>query len=1391
MSAPTSARFAEFYRAASRAISNLDREMDQAEKSGGEPRNVPEPKSPFPWQVRLAERVCDPSNRWPQAIALPTAAGKTACIDVAVFALACQASLGAKRAAPRRIFFVVDRRIVVDQAHRHADKLSKVLAKATEGILHEVADALRDLAHPGWRKLNRAEQNQVRPLDVYALRGGMYRETAWARTPLQPTIIANTVDQVGSRLLFRGYGVSDSMKPIHAGLVGNDALILLDEAHCAKPFAQTMKAVEGYRRWADEGTPQQPFQFVSITATPSPDVPEAEIEKAKKDDENDTVLGKRIKASKPARLVIAEKAKGKKWRIELVKKIAEEARTLMAEARTLIGDKAPAIGIIVNRVATARELKKALESEEADVILLTGRMRPVDRDTLTREKLGPLFSGATEELERPTFVVATQCLEVGADLDFHALVTECASLDALRQRFGRLNRVAARSMAKAVIVIRADQTEDSNEDPVYGPSLAETWKWLRGDEAREEIDFGIASMREHTAALTEEDYNRLNAPAPDAPVLFPAHLDCWVQTSPIPTPDPDPAVFLHGPKSGLPDIQVVLRADLGEDPARWAEVVALCPPSSSEALPVRIDVFRRWLENDRAPDETGDVEGEPTGDQPGETTSRSALRWKGPRDKQTGIVVDPRAIRPGDTFVISITAEDLETLGDFPDFPKVPLQDCGDEAFQRSRDRGIIRITGPLIEQWHEALRSAVVKELASLTDLPEDEEAFKTNLEELIAELADSDIASEWMRTAAKELNVEKDRAVDLHPCGGIVIRTKKRLKQFDPTFLEDEESSESPYRREVELTEHSAGVTEFACRFAEGCGLPVELYSLAGKWHDLGKLDPRFQALLQGRSPRTIRKPPLAKSGFASSPDRPVHGYPRGGRHELLSVALIETKTADDLLLHLIATHHGHARPFAPPVKDVRSGEGQPFATELFGERFALDSYTQQPAEWNRMLPERFWRVVRRFGWWGSVYLETVFRLADHAQSRAEQERLETPPQDPGQVPFPPTAPAAPTLHSIELTGLDGSSPLAFLAALGVLRLADQSYEGRAKLRWRQREGRWQPVLEVPESDPKQLVAGLHRCLHRTAEEEAVKRAEKLHKDYRALLKKVGEARDVIKKRKLRGTQRAEAIKAEVEPLQRAADSARATWLRAREGAVPAPFLALGLSLKVQAEDFRTFCRLVAQRLDESSTNGLRSARQDADFAVAFGCESCFDHTTGFILPTEFELIKGSGHQFFLDTMAKLMGSITEEQLHRTVFGPWIYSDERLSFRWDPVDDRRYAYGWSDPSDDAVETEHGANLLAAFGLPLFPLIQVGTRAVTTGFDPKSDPPALTWSVWAHPFTVDVVRSLAASELLQESIPDRDSLRLFGVVEVFRTRKIEVGSGLNTKLNLTAAVAV
>ena len=94
--------------------------------------------APFPWQAGLAHRVAEAG--WPAVLAVPTASGKTSAIDVAVFTLAAPGgALLAERSAPLRIFLVIDRRIVVDQAARHAHELRKKLESPLSPLVEEVA----------------------------------------------------------------------------------------------------------------------------------------------------------------------------------------------------------------------------------------------------------------------------------------------------------------------------------------------------------------------------------------------------------------------------------------------------------------------------------------------------------------------------------------------------------------------------------------------------------------------------------------------------------------------------------------------------------------------------------------------------------------------------------------------------------------------------------------------------------------------------------------------------------------------------------------------------------------------------------------------------------------------------------------------------------------------------------------------------------------------------------------------------------------------------------------------------------------------------------------------------------------------------------------------------
>jgi CRISPR-associated endonuclease/helicase Cas3 len=133
---------------------------------------------------------------------------------------------------------------------------------------------------------------------------------------------------------------------------------------------------------------------------------------------------------------------------------------------------------------------------------------------------------------------------------------------------------------------------------------------------------------------------------------------------------------------------------------------------------------------------------------------------------------------------------------------------------------------------------------------------------------------------------------------------------------------------------------------------------------------------------------------------------GYPRGARHEVQSLAMLQgqleaieesLKKADaakehdlDLVLHLVASHHGYCRPFAPVVVDespvdVTLAE---HTSNTFGEiDFVPATSCNGLHRLDSPLADRFWALVAKYGWQELCWLEAILRLADHRASEEEQ--------------------------------------------------------------------------------------------------------------------------------------------------------------------------------------------------------------------------------------------------------------------------------------------------------------------------------------------------------------------------------------------------------------------
>ena len=899
-------------------------------------------REPFPWQIRLAKKV-EHEEVWPSEIGIPTGLGKTACLEIAVWWLSSQADRTPnERTAPTRIWWVVNRRILVDSTAEHANLIAKALHEpesidrdtSSKEVLTQVASRLRSL----WTDAS------ARPLDVITLRGGIASRSP--TDPARPTVILCTLPMFGSRLLFRGYG--SSRWAVDAAMAGIDSLVLLDEAHLAPHLKALIAALADCnpraRNVLGEGRTRP--RVVALTATGDTaagerfDLDEADLEHP--------VVIQRLDAKKPLR----------------VKSVKRGSAKALVDMTTALVDKAHApasVLVYANTPPTARKtFERLLEvMPQAEVLLLTGLAREREAHQVRARILDPIQGMSTARDANAhrrdhLIVVATQTLEVGADIDAEYLVTEGCGVRALTQRMGRLNRLGRFAHARGAYVHVVPPRRDVW--PVYGPEPATVLQRLldaRGVDEEATVNLS-PRMVAKILGLPLDDPGR-------APEVLPDILWEWAKTTTPPEGEAPVEPYFSGISAPGLSVTVIWRTYVPPNGGRlWPRA------TDREAIDVPLADVRRIFDEEHV----------------------CRLGFDGVTTEQ----VVGTSLRPSDRIVVSTDRGLMDRFGWNPE-SVVPVVDVSLASHGLPLDSAAIkRLCGVELSQMVD--RALGIADDDGEVDETERQAAVSTILDEL----EDAAAPPGWSDAEWSEFT-NSLRPLVIAPRGE-VARLPVRRPAREPLNDEFDELSLVLGPVAMELDRHGQAVGERAGQIGKCVGIPDDLLEVVERGatlHDIGKADPRFQRWLdpEGQSVSQRAKSNAPRHRWEAM--RVSSGWPRGGRHEDLSARLVRawlehtphwgTQIQRDLLVHLVISHHGKGRPLVRPVRDGASGSVSGVVDGVPVEADADLALT----DWDQ--PSRFWRLHRHLGPWGLALLEAIVIRADHAVSRATTNRRRKP--------------------------------------------------------------------------------------------------------------------------------------------------------------------------------------------------------------------------------------------------------------------------------------------------------------------------------------------------------------------------------------------------------------
>jgi CRISPR-associated endonuclease/helicase Cas3 len=795
-------------------------------------------KEPFEWQKDVFRLFV--KGEIPPTIDIPTGCGKTALMEIWVSALTWQA-LNGKVSLPRRLVWIVNRRTVVDQATETAERIKSKLESLKE-TNKETHEALKNLSLTG-------ESRGL--IAVSTLRGELADNEEWKKDPTRPSIIVGTVDMIGSKLLFRGYGDGEWHRPLHAGLLGVDSIIVHDESHLTPAFTKLLANLLKLR--SKFSFPKR-FFVINLSATAR----DGGSIRLPLEEDPSSELRRRIFAEKSLYLHESPKKVEKMCELAL-KHEGSGARVLVyitsPEEAAEIWDK------IGKRVGQNR------------VELLTGEMRGYERDRLVRER--PLYQefkmGAERKVRETLYLVSTAAGEVGINLDADHCVCDLAPADHLIQRLGRVNR-DGRGRAR-VDLIFTDRDIDTEKNPL-GAANAKTLEYLKGLSKEDgSVDVSPINLRRNPPPASTF------SPEPPAPCLTADIVDLWSLTS-IPLADLDPegerevGLWLHG-KEEEPQTRVVWREDVkwltgSVDREKIKEILQMWyRPITREVLTVRTERLKDFL---------------------GKVAESEKIR---------GEYKKALLMREDEVEVCSLaelTEEELASATLFLPCEIGGLSGAGTLSIDQIGEavRDVADGTVPFPEgrgsDWAERRRRYYAR-------YEEDRKVWE------IRELGTGGVEER------KDLDefLEEMRVENLCP-NKVVLSKNESTGEETEVLIYLGVSREEDYAagKDVPLEKHRIDVREKIEGIVMKLDLPEEIAGAlreAAEIHDVGKDDDRWQEAIGNLSRKGGI---LAKSKRRRFDWRACRGY----RHELGSVARASDKTSS-LPLHLEAATHGHGRP------------------------------------------------------------------------------------------------------------------------------------------------------------------------------------------------------------------------------------------------------------------------------------------------------------------------------------------------------------------------------------------------------------------------------------------------------------------------------------------------